>query len=342
MKPNEPTMTEETEEAPAGKSSTFLRITMFAAIGVVVFLASSGAIVNENEDAIIVRFGKPMRTIEKAGWYFHLPAPIERVKFIDTRLQHGEIRISETLTRDKRNVIIPMYFAWRVSDPLKFLNNVETPERASEKIDSLLTSMRNSVIGRNDFSALIATEGTRIEEMENEMLALAAADAEKHFGVDLIRVGITEIKLPKGNTESVFRRMRSERKREASTYRAEGKAESDRIKTVADTEARNLIAEARKTAEELRGKAEAEAAGIYADAHGKDIDFYRFLRSLQSLRAVVDKNTTLVLDTNSSPFNLLKTEASADPMQFVSPHKTEPVLPTEPARPEPLNQVKNP
>lgn len=334
MKPNEKSVIEDPEEKPAGKSSTFLRLAMFAAIGIVVFLASTGAIVNENEDAIIVRFGKPVRTIEKAGWYFHLPAPIERVKLIDTRLQHGEIRISETLTRDKRNVIIPMYFAWRVSDPLKFLNNIETPERASEKLDSLLTSMRNSVIGRNDFAALIGDEGNRIAEMENEMLALAAADAERHFGVDLIRVGITEIKLPKGNTESVFRRMRSERKREASTYRAEGKAESDRIKTEADTKSRNLIAEARKTAEVLRGKAEAKAASIYADAHGKDIDFYRFLRSLQSLRAVVDKNTTLVLDTNSSPFNLLKSEASADPMRFVSPPGNKQVIPIDPARPE--------
>ncbi len=334
MNPNNTTPKEAEGLEEAGKSSTILRYAMFAAIGTVVFLASSGAIVNENEDAIIVRFGKPVRTIEKAGWYFHLPAPIERVKIIDTRLQHGEIRLSETLTKDKRNVIIPMYFAWRVSDPLKFLNNIETPERASEKLDSLLTSMRNSVIGRNDFDALIGTDGNRITEMENEMLTLAAADAKLHFGVDLIRVGVTEIKLPKGNTESVFRRMRSERKREASTYRAEGKAQSDRIKTEADTESRRLIAEARKTAEEMRGKAEAKAATIYADAHGQDIDFYRFLRSLQSLRAVVDKNTTLVLDTNSSPFNLLKTEASADPMRFVSPEKKQDMLPLEPASPE--------
>lgn len=329
-------MSEETpEKTGSGKAATALRIAMFAAIGIVVFLASSSVIVNENEDAIIVRFGKPVRIIQKAGWYFHLPVPIERVKAIDTRLQHGSIRLSETLTRDKRNVIIPMYFAWRVADPLKFLNNVETPARASEKLDSLITSMRNSVIGKNDFNSLIGIEANRIGEMENEILSLAAKDAEAHFGVELVRLGITEIKLPKGNTESVFRRMRSERKREASTYRAEGKAESDRIKTEADTQARNLIAEARKTAEETRGKAEAEAATIYAEAHGKDIDFYRFLRSLQSLRAVVDKNTTLVLDTNSSPFNLLKSEASADPLHFVSPPKTQPpIVPMDPARPE--------
>jgi len=336
-------MSEATEPSSSpGKGATVLRLAMFATIGVVVFLASSSAIVNENEDAIIVRFGKPVRTIQKAGWYFHLPVPIERVKLIDTRLQHGSIRLSETLTRDKRNVIIPMYFAWRVAEPLKFLNNIETPARASGKLDSLITSMRNSVVGNNDFNALVGTDSNRIGEMEDEILALAAKDAGEHFGVELVRLGITEIKLPKGNTESVFRRMRSERKREASTYRAEGKASSDRIKTEADTESRHLIAEARKTAEETRGKAEAEAATIYAEAHGKDVDFYRFLRSLQSLRAVVDKNTTLVLDTNSSPFNLLRTEASADPVQFVSPKKPEPILPTDPARPEPVRQVTNP
>ncbi|MFD2255711.1 protease modulator HflC [Luteolibacter algae] len=338
-------MSEETQDTESpGKRATALRMMMFAAIGIIVVLASSSAIVNENEDAIIVRFGKPVRIIQKAGWYFHLPAPVESVKLIDTRLQHGSIRLSETLTRDKRNVIIPMYFAWRVEEPLKFLNNVETPEIATAKLDSLITSMRNSVIGRNDFSALVGQEGNRISEMENELLKLAAADAREHFGVQLIKVGITEIKLPKGNTESVFRRMRSERKREASTYRAEGKAASDRIKTEADTEARALLAEARKTAEEMRGKAEAQAASIYASAHGKDIDFYRFLRSLQSLRAVVDKNTTLVLDTNSSPFNLLRPEAAANPMRFASP-KSAPAnnLPLDPAEPaQPPSHVANP
>ena len=319
-------MSEETESPASGKGATFLRFSMFAAIGAVVVLASSSVIVNENEDGLILRFGKPVRTLSDAGWYFHLPVPIERVKLIATRLQHGTIRLSETLTSDKRNVIIPMYFAWRVADPLKFLNNVETPTLASAKLDSLITSMRNSVVGRNEFSALIGEKENRMPQLESEILALAQADAREHFGVELVSVGITEIKLPKGNTESVFRRMRAERKREASTYRAEGKADSDRIITEADTQARRLIADARKTAEEMRGKAEAEAASIYAEAHGHDIEFYRFLRSLQSLRAVVDKNTTLVLDTNTSPFNLLQNKASENPVEFVSPTKPKPTF----------------
>ena len=132
----------------------------------------------------------------------------------------------------------------------------------------------------------------------------------------LLSTGIARIQLPEANTESVFRRMRAERKREATKFRAEGRSQSTTMKAETGREATRLIADAKRQAEEIRGNAEAEA--LYAAAHGSDPEFYRFLRELQSLRTIVDKNTTLVLDTSIAPLHWLKNSES----------KATPTLPT--------------
>ncbi|NJM37805.1 MAG: hypothetical protein HC845_08105 [Akkermansiaceae bacterium] len=150
--------------------------------------------------------------------YFRLPAPLERVVRIDRRLQHADIRLSETLTKDQRNVIVPVFFTWKVADPLRFHISVKDAANASGKLDALITSARNSVLGRHPFSDLVAAEGrnSMLPELEKEMLSLAATDARENLGIQLLSTGITQIQLPEANTESVFRRMRAERKREAT------------------------------------------------------------------------------------------------------------------------------
>ena len=261
----------------------------------------------ESDLAVVLRFG-PVDVIAKSGWYFKLPWPLERVVTLDGRLQQSEIRLSETLTRDKRNVIAPMYFTWRIADAQRFLASVANPANATEKLDAIVTSARNSALGRHAFDDLVSLEGTdsTLETVEAEIIADAREDAATNLGVDLLAVGVLQIKLPTANTESVFRRMRAERKREATRYRAEGRSAAETIRAQTDKEASALIADAKRYAEETRGQAEADAARIYATAHGRDVAFYSFLRELQSLRAVVDRNTTLILDTDAPPFDLLK------------------------------------
>jgi membrane protease subunit HflC len=287
---------------------TLVRTLLILAVGLAVFVSACGFILSETEKAIVVRFGKPVRTLTEPGFYPRLPAPIERVIRIDRRLQHAEIRLSETLTKDQRNVIIPVFYTWRVEEPLSYHNSVGSIPVANAKLDALITSARNSVIGTHGFSELIAPVGspTNLPSIENDILALAAPDALAQLGVNLLSTGITRIQLPEANTESVFRRMRAERKREATKFRAEGRAQSTTMKAETDREATRLIADAKRQAEEIRGNAEAKAAALYANAHGSDPEFYRFLRELQSLRTIVDKNTTLVLDTSVAPLHWLK------------------------------------
>lgn len=287
---------------------TMFRFGLILAVGAAVVFSACGFILSETESALVLRFGKPVRVIEKSGFYFRMPAPLERVIRVDRRLQQADIRLSETLTKDQRNVIVPVFFTWRVADPLLFHTSVNEVEVAKAKLDALITSARNSVLGRHVFSDLVSEDGkgSALARLEEEMINLCAKDAREQLGIELLTTGITQIQLPEANTESVFRRMRAERKREATQYRAEGRAKASEMKAEADKEATGLIANAKRQAEEIRGKAEAEASAIYVQAHGKDPEFYRFLRELQSLRTVVDKNTTVVLDTGIAPFHWLK------------------------------------
>jgi modulator of FtsH protease HflC len=316
------------------RRTIMLRLALFIGAALLVLAFACCFLVNEAEHVIVLRFGKPMRTVEQPGLHFRLPVPLEHLVRIDRRLQHAEIRISESLTRDQRNVIVPVFFTWRVNEALTFHTAVRDFEPARQKLDALITSARNTVLGRHDFADLVGDEraGASIPALEKEILTLAAPDALKQLGIDLTTTGITQIQLPEANTESVFRRMRAERKREATQYRAEGRAKAAEMKAETDKQASFLIADAKRQAEEMRGKAEAEAAAIYAAAHGKDPAFYRFLRELQSLRTVVDKNTTVVLDTSVAPLHWLKTkEGDGNPVKPVeSPSPSPAPIETEP------------
>lgn len=305
----------EESDTSGNKRQVALRLTGFAALGVAVLFSACGFIVRENESAIVLRFGQPREIITEAGWRARLPWPMETVERLDSRLQYAEIRISETLTRDKRNVIMPMYYAWRVNDPLAFFQSVSTAENANEKLNAIITSARNSILGQHRFDELVTLReaASALAEIEEQILEIAQQDARDALGIDLQSIGILQLNLPEANTDSVFRRMRAERKQEASRYRAEGRSQAEQIRAETDKQSSILIAEAKRYAEETRGRAEAEAARIYADAHGQDADFYLFLRRLQSLRSVVDKNTTLILDTAAPPFDLLRSARPVRP-----------------------------
>lgn len=298
-----------------GSRTTALRFFLILTAGVAVAASACGFILSETQTAIVLRFGKPVRIEQTSGFYLRWPSPVEKVVLVDRRLHHADIRLSETLTKDQRNVIVPLFFTWRVADALKFHTAVQDVENARNKLDALVTSARNSVLGRHVFADLVAGEagGSPLTGLEKEILELAAGDARDQLGMDLLSTGITQIQLPEANTASVFRRMRAERKREATQYRAEGRAEATSMKAETDKEATGLIAEAKRQAEVIRGKAEAEASSIYAGAHGKDPEFYRFLREMQSLRAIADKNTTVILDTGIAPFQWLKSTESGPP-----------------------------
>lgn len=269
--------------------------------------------VASNESAVLTRFGSPVRTLADPGLYFKWPWPVDTVHRFDTRLAFHDTRLSEALTQDKRNVILPVFLAWRIADPLKFLQALGTTGAAPTKLDSLATSARNALLGRYDFQELVSTDPAKVKlaEFEQRLTEAIRPQALAAFGIAIEQVGIKRIALPEANTLYVFERMKAERGQYAAKFRAEGRREAEELRARTDAERTVMIAEAQKFAEETRGQAEADAAKIYAEAHAKDPQFYQFLRELETLRKVTRENTTLILDTDTAPFNQLKPAAPA-------------------------------
>jgi modulator of FtsH protease HflC len=297
------------------KPQMFVRFIVSLLVLLVLFSFMLGFQVRQNEQVVLTRFGSPTRVIQKPGLYLKWPWPIEKVNRFDARLNFYEIRLSEALTKDKRNVIVPVFVAWRIVNPQRFLEAIGSTENAQAKLDSLVSSAKNTVLGSYDFGQLVSVkpEEVKLPEIEKKIMGLSSGQANESFGLTIEQVGIERVTLPEVNTRFVFERMRAERAQFAERYRAEGKQEADEINAKTDAEKTILLAEARKSAEETRGKAEAEVARIYSTAHQEQPDLYRFLRELEALKKVVNQNTTLVLDANAPPFDLLKAAPSPAP-----------------------------
>jgi membrane protease subunit HflC len=284
------------------------RILIAAIVVTVLGCAMFSFQVASNESAVLTRFGSPVRTLNDPGLYFKWPWPVDTVHRYDQRLAFYDTRISEALTQDKRNVILPVLLAWRVADPLKFLQSLGTLAAAPTKLDSLATSARNALLGRYDFQELVSTDPAKLKlaELEQRLAETIRPQALAAFGIAIEQVGLKRIARPEANTLYVFERMKAERGQYAAKFRAEGRREAEELRAKTDAERTVLLAEAQKFAEETRGQAEADAARIYAEAHAQDPKFYTFLRELETLRKVTRENTTLILDTDTAPFNQLK------------------------------------
>ncbi len=267
--------------------------------------------VREGQLALVTRLGKPVAVIEEAGLHWKLPWPIDQKVILDGRRRVLDMRHTEMLTRDKKNIILMSFAVWKIDDPLKFYQSIGSDEsQVSRQLDGLITSANIGVLGRYYFSNLVSTdpENLKVELIENEVLESVAASALDKYGVEIEQIGFKRLSLPEGNIRYVFDQMRAERKQYAARFRAEGEREASKVRSETDLETARIRAEAKEQAARIRGEAEAEAAQIYAEAHSLDPGFYKFIRSLDTLQKVVGKRTTVVLRTDSEPFDLLKSK----------------------------------
>jgi membrane protease subunit HflC len=316
MEPATPPSSSASASGPKVSASVLaVRATLALAAAAAVLASTSLFVVNENETVLVQRLGRPVRVLGEAGLAARLPWPVESLTRIDRRLRYADLRISESLTEDKRNLVLHLYFAWRVEDPARYATSVGEADVAAARLNSILTSAKNAVLGRTPYERLVSVEtgSAELAKFEAAVLEMARADASANLGVALEAVGVTQVSLPEANVSSVFERMRAERKQFAAKFRSEGRQMADELRARTDAERALTLAEARRYAEETKAKGEADAARLYAEAHGQDPDFYAFLRKLQSLRTIVDDNTTLVLDTAAPPFDVLRQGPAAAP-----------------------------
>jgi len=279
------------------------------ALAAIVFYASA-VVVREGEAVLVTRFGRPMRAATSPGLHWKLPWPIDRGILLDMRRRVYETGHTEMLTRDKKNVIARTFVVWRIGDPLAFVQAIGNESGADAKLDGLLTNAAIGTLGGHDLSALVSTnpQDLQVDEMESELLASTAPVALHSYGVAIEQIRIERIALPEENVTAVFAQMRAERQQFAAKYRAEGEREASRIRSEAALEAAEIRAKGAEEEARIRGESAVRVARTYADAHRVDPQLYRFTRSLESIDKLLNINTSLILRTDSEPFNLLQSK----------------------------------
>lgn len=258
-------------------------------------------IVEEREQAIVLQFGEHVRTVREPGLKLKVPF-VQNVIYFDSRIMLAGGSADEYLTFDKKRLVVDHISRWRIVDPLTFYQTVRTEQGALARLDQIISSGLRQEIARHEFIDVIRAEREGIMHT----VSTEAKPLAERFGIELLDVRIRRLDLPDEVQQSVFDRMEAERERIALRYRAEGEEAARNIRAEADKERQIIIAEANQRAEILRGEGDAEAARIYAEAYGRDPDFYGFIRRMNAYERIVPSDTTFVLGTDSELFKYLE------------------------------------
>ena len=256
-----------------------------------VLLSQSIYTVHQVEQALVVQLGKPVRAVKDPGLHFKVPF-LQDVHSFEKRLLVFDQDPQEVLSSDKKNLKVDNYAQWRIDDPLKYFRTVRNEDGAASRLNDIIYSNIREVLGQFTMMEIVAGARAdlvnRIREQANKQAA--------QYGIEIVDVRVKRTDLPPENSKAVFRRMQTERERQAKQYRAQGEEEAVKIRSRADREREVLLANAYKTAQKLRGEGDALSTKTYADAYRQDPSFYEFQRSLEAYRKEFAQDTTLVLE----------------------------------------------
>jgi membrane protease subunit HflC len=269
---------------------------------VAIFLAFSTLFtVGQTEQALVLQFGKPVRLIEKPG--LNAKLPYQNVVEYDRRLLDFEPPVEEVIAADQKRLVVDAYARFRIADPLQFYQTVGTEDVVRARLGSIISGSLRRVIGNVALQAVVSSKRADIMRQIRDEVNTQA----KSFGIDVVDVRIRHSDLPQENSQAIYDRMKSERKREAAQFRAEGARQAQEIRADADRQRVVILAEAQRQSQILRGQGDADSIRIYADAFDKDKNFFAFYRSLQAYRdGLAGSNTTLVLSPDSEFFKFLE------------------------------------
>ena len=240
------------------------------------------------------------------GLHTRLPWPVHDVHIFDKRIQSSEWAFEQTGTSNAQPILIKVFVTWKISDALKFFDKFSGDKaKADAVLEGKVRSAQNSVIGEYAFNNLVSTnkEELKLDEIEEKMKTRVADDS-KDNGIEIIMVGIKRLGIPESVTGAVFERMKAERQAEIQKIEAEGERQATEIKAKADLEANKILAQARAEAIQISGQAEAQAAKYY-EVFKQNPELANFLFQRKALEGLLKENSTLILDPNTPPFNLL-------------------------------------
>ena len=265
-------------------------------IGVLLF--QSIIIVQEINQAIVLQFGDPKKIISKAGLNFKLPF-IQNVVYLDKRVLNLDNPPEEVIASDQKRLIIDAITRFQIIDPLKFYISVGNERVARSRLSTIINSRIRGVLGTQELATLLSTERTK----QMTIIRNDVNEEAKSFGIKIIDVRIKRADLPPANSDAIYKRMQTERQREAKEFRAQGAEIAAKIISTADKDVTVLLANAKKQSEIMKGEGDGRRNKIFAEAFGRDPQFFAFYRAMQAYeKALIGGQTSLVLSPDSEFF----------------------------------------
>ena len=265
-------------------------------IGVVIF--QSLFIVQEISQAIVLQFGDPKKIVTKAGLNFKLPF-IQNVVYLDKRILNLDNDPEEVIAADQKRLIVDAFARFKIVDPLKFYISVGNERVARSRLSTIINSRIRGVLGTQELATLLSTDRAR----QMQIIQSQVNDEAKNFGITIVDVRIKRADLPPANSEAIYKRMQTEREREAKEFRAQGAEIAAKITSTADKEVTVILATANKQSEIMKGEGDGARNRIFAKAFGRDPEFFGFYRAMQSYeKALIGGDTSLILSPDSDFF----------------------------------------
>ena len=255
-------------------------------------------IVKEINQAIVLQFGDPKRIILKPGLNFKIPF-IQNVVFLDKRILNLDAPPEEVIASDQKRLIVDAFARFQIVDPLKFYISVGNERVARSRLSTIINSRIRSVLGKQSLATLLSEDRTKQMAIIQEGVNTEA----QNFGIEIIDVRIKRADLPQANSEAIYKRMQTEREREAKEFRAKGAEMAVTITSTADKEVTVILANAKKESEIMKGEGDGQRNRIFANAFGKDPNFFAFYRAMQAYeKALIGGDTSLILSPDSDFF----------------------------------------
>jgi len=266
------------------------------ALGVIAYL--SFFTVKEINQAIVLQFGDPKRVLSDPGLKVKIPF-IQNVVFLDRRILSLDPQPEEVIASDQKRLIVDAYARFKIVEPLKFYISVGNEMVARSRLATIINSRLRSVLGKHSLATLLSEERSKQMSIIQDGVN---TEAEK-FGITIIDIRIKRADLPQANSEAIYKRMQTEREREAKQFRARGAEMAVTITSTADKEVTVILANANKQSEIMKGEGDGIRNKIFADAFGRDPEFFSFYRAMQAYEtALIGGDTSLILSPDSDFF----------------------------------------
>ena len=255
-------------------------------------------IVKEVNQAIVLQFGDPKRIIINPGINFKIPF-IQNVVFLDKRILNLDTPPEEVIASDQKRLIVDAFARFQIVDPLKFYISVGNERVARSRLSTIINSRIRSVLGTQRLQTLLSADRTN----QMSLIQDGVNNEAENFGIKIVDVRIKRADLPQANSEAIYKRMQTEREREAKEFRAKGAEMAAEITANADKEVTVILANAEKSSQILKGEGDGKRNKIFADAFGKDPEFFAFYRAMQAYeKALIGGETSLILSPDSEFF----------------------------------------